>query len=144
MDYNFDKRCRLKDAVHSIWIRSDRKSLLKPFNIIASNQFRFSAYTRSRSKNSRQWVGWLLQSENHCYVVAEKQLTPIKYFRMLQHRTIRLTLYLQQVTNFVTVTSVCRERSGSVVKCWTRNRGAAGSSLTRVTALWSLSKTHLS
>ena len=28
-----------------------------------------------------------------------------------------------------------RERSGSVVECLTRDRGAAGSSLTRVTAL---------
>ena len=37
-----------------------------------------------------------------------------------------------------------RERSGSVVECLTRDRGAAGLSLTRVTALWSLSKTHLS
>ena len=35
-------------------------------------------------------------------------------------------------------------RSGSVVECLTRDRGAAGSSLTSVTALWSLSKTHLS
>ena len=34
-----------------------------------------------------------------------------------------------------------RERSGSVVECLTRDRGAVGSSLT---ALWSLSKTHLS
>ena len=37
-----------------------------------------------------------------------------------------------------------RERSGLVVECLTRDRGAAGSSLTSVTALWSLSKTHLS
>ena len=36
------------------------------------------------------------------------------------------------------------ERSGSVVVCLTRNREAAGSSLTGVTELWSLSKTHLS
>ena len=36
------------------------------------------------------------------------------------------------------------ERSGSVVECFTRNREAAGSSLTGVTKLWSLSKTHLS
>ena len=35
-------------------------------------------------------------------------------------------------------------RSGSVVECLTRDWGAAGSSLTGVTALWSLSKTHLS
>ena len=37
-----------------------------------------------------------------------------------------------------------RERSGLVGDCLTRDRGAAGSSLTGVTALWSLSKTHLS
>ena len=36
------------------------------------------------------------------------------------------------------------ERSGSVVECLTQDQGAAGSSLTGVTALWSLSKTHLS
>ena len=35
-----------------------------------------------------------------------------------------------------------RERSGSVVECLTRDRGAAGLSLTSVTALSSLSKTH--
>ena len=37
-----------------------------------------------------------------------------------------------------------RERSGSVVECLTRDRGAAGLSLTGVTMLLSLSKTHLS
>ena len=37
-----------------------------------------------------------------------------------------------------------REPSGSVVECSTRDREAAGSSLTGVTALWSLSKTQLS
>ena len=35
------------------------------------------------------------------------------------------------------------ERSGAVVKCLTRDREAAGMSLNDVTALWSLSKTHL-
>ena len=42
------------------------------------------------------------------------------------------------------VSVVNRERSGSVVEYLTRDRRAAGSSLTGVTALWSLSKTHLS
>ena len=37
-----------------------------------------------------------------------------------------------------------RERSGSVVERLTRDRRVVGSSLTGVTALWSLSKTHLS
>ena len=36
------------------------------------------------------------------------------------------------------------ERSCSVVECLTRDREAADSSLTGVTVLWSLSKTHLS
>ena len=36
------------------------------------------------------------------------------------------------------------ERSGSVVECLTQDREAVGLSLTGVTALWSLSKTHLS
>ena len=39
---------------------------------------------------------------------------------------------------------IVRERSGSVVECLTRDRRVAGSSLTGVTALWSLSKIHLS
>ena len=37
-----------------------------------------------------------------------------------------------------------RERSDSVVECLTRDWGSTGLSLTGVTALWSLSKTHLS
>ena len=36
------------------------------------------------------------------------------------------------------------ELSGPVVECLTQDWGAAGSSLTGVTALWYLSKTHLS
>ena len=36
------------------------------------------------------------------------------------------------------------ERSGSVVECLTHDRGVVGSSLTSITALWSLTKTHLS
>ena len=36
------------------------------------------------------------------------------------------------------------ELCGSVVECLTRDRRAVGLSLTGVTAMWSLSKTHLS
>ena len=39
--------------------------------------------------------------------------------------------------------NLVRERSGSVVECLTWDQVAADSSLTGVTALWSLSKTHL-
>ena len=45
---------------------------------------------------------------------------------------------------YVSLYHVNRERSGSVVECLTRDRRVAGLSLTGVTALWSLSKTHLS
>ena len=38
---------------------------------------------------------------------------------------------------------ILRERSGSVVECLTRDRRAAGSSLTGVSALWSMIKTNL-
>ena len=53
-----------------------------------------------------------------------------------------MILYL--LTNESMFKEAARERSGSVVECLTRDREAAGSSLTGITALWSLSKTHLS
>ena len=45
---------------------------------------------------------------------------------------------------FCISTAKWRERSDSMVECLTGDQEAAGSSLTGVTALWSLSKTHLS
>ena len=51
-----------------------------------------------------------------------------------RHRKFAANLYI----------NAGRERSGSVVECLTQDRKAVGSSLTGVTALWSLSKTHLS
>ena len=39
---------------------------------------------------------------------------------------------------------LCWERSGSLEECLTRDRGVTGLSLTGITVLWSLSKTHLS
>ena len=51
-------------------------------------------------------------------------------------------------SNFLTQNNVSmliwREHSGSVVECLNLDREADGSSLTSVTALWSLSKTYLS
>ena len=58
------------------------------------------------------------------------------------HCSSRPVWQVTGVQNFRT--STVRESSGSVVECWTRDRRAAGLSLTGVTALWSLSKTHLS
>ena len=46
-------------------------------------------------------------------------------------------------TEWFVTSGLIGERSGSLVECLTRDREAAVSSLTNVTALWSLSKTHL-
>ena len=59
----------------------------------------------------------------------------------------KITVYGTHVVhwgfNELLVTQVW-ERSGSVVECLARDRGTASSNLTGVTALWSLSNTHLS
>ena len=49
---------------------------------------------------------------------------------------------MPKIYHIHTITGTVPERSGSVVECLTPDRGAAGLSLTGVTALWSLSKTH--
>ena len=56
----------------------------------------------------------------------------------------QVTIMIMCMYWFYALPIVLRERSGSVVECLTRDRRVAGSSLTGVTALWSLSKTHLS
>ena len=53
-------------------------------------------------------------------------------------------LFCSTSTQTGLIDRLLRERNGSVVECLTRDRRAAGSSLTGVIALWSLSKTHLS
>ena len=51
--------------------------------------------------------------------------------------------YLKAGTPTCHLMIIC-EGSGSVVECLSQDRRAAGSSLTSLTALWSLSKTHYS
>ena len=58
--------------------------------------------------------------------------------------TYNINVYYGSKLSKLFTTCTKRERSGSVVEGLTRDRGATGSSLTGVTALWSLSKTHLS
>ena len=65
----------------------------------------------------------------------------IKYQVRKFSRFVRFTFCIINVYQHSTGT---REGSGSEVECLTGDRGAAGSSLTGVTALWSLGKTHLS
>ena len=60
------------------------------------------------------------------------------------HRFQRMDLHVVSFFKVLDTLHIIRERSGSVVECLTRDRGAAGSSLTAVTALCSLSKTHSS
>ena len=52
-------------------------------------------------------------------------------------------IFVSFIRFYVFITIKVRERSGSVVECMTRNRGAAGSSLTCVTALCSWAR-HIS
>ena len=47
------------------------------------------------------------------------------------------------VSNLQSYSYFFEEGSGSVVECLTKDQRAVGSSLSSVTALWSLSKTHL-
>ena len=63
---------------------------------------------------------------------------------MLHHAAFHLGLHGLPKYLFAGIQNEKEERSGSVVECLTRDRGAAGLGLTGVTALWSLSKTHLS
>ena len=56
-----------------------------------------------------------------------------------EHDSSILCIELKNILDFA-----YKERSGSVVECLTQDRDAVGSSLTGVTALWSLSKKYLS
>ena len=65
--------------------------------------------------------------------------------RILNTMYMLLTLNLKENNDKQTkIHAQYRERSGSEVEYLTRDHQAAGSSLTGVTVLWSLSKTHLS
>ena len=58
--------------------------------------------------------------------------------------TNKVHLFGKAFGNLILITYAQREHSGSVVECLTVDRGAVGSSLTGITVLWSLNKTHLS
>ena len=62
----------------------------------------------------------------------------------LMAKSIKKLMKMGKSASSVHLYSDAGERSGVVVECLTQDRGAVGSSLTGVTALWSLSKTHLS
>ena len=56
----------------------------------------------------------------------------------------QLVVFLRVAVLYRFYCTLKREHSGSVVECLTQDRAAVVLSLTGVTALWSLSKTHLS
>ena len=73
------------------------------------------------------------------YSRTPRRQSNIPLFDQVYYIFVNLNVYFQLMYH-----KIKRERSGSVVECLTRDRRVAGSSLTGVTALWSLSKTHLS
>ena len=80
-----------------------------------------------------------------CPVYARAKRGVLYFFSCSIDLTLASTVYHKNIgLNNILFTATLKERSGSVVECLTRDRRAAGSSLTGVTALWSLSKTHLS
>ena len=54
------------------------------------------------------------------------------------------TTKYQIICMYIVYGDILTKGGSSVVECLTRDREAVGLSLTGVTALWSLSKTHLS
>ena len=76
-------------------------------------------------------------------VILQQQLTPASARFPSAFKTVTISF---DILRFLALAlqARCRERSGLVVECLTRDRGAAGSSLTGVTPLWFLNKTHLS
>ena len=81
---------------------------------------------------------------NGAYYAGDLRRLRQKITRKRQGKLTRGVLLLQDNAPAHTLQVVMRERRGSVVECLTRDRRAAGWSFTGVTALWSLSKTHLS
>ena len=80
-----------------------------------------------------------LKTSNSNYFNFEAYFNDVPFFKGERIGVIDVTLIFDSLC-----LNTDRESSGSVVECLTGDRGAAGSSLTGVTALWSLSKTHLS
>ena len=151
------KGWKLKFISFPTHITCDKKSFHSNNNLIKGNSLRFfkwASMPQNRDENSqpfsiRKICRWTqkwrksifkslfkgLKKQNinrnqsvYAYFISKKWvLTSFKHKFQLK----QLTLYKW-------------ERSGSVVECLTRDRGAAGSSRTGDTTLWSLRKTHLS
>ena len=82
-----------------------------------------------------RWIMWnYLMFWRHFPLAIRYYLVPCALQRHIW-QTMQYVVILTQWT------CMCRS---AVVECLTQDWGAAGSSLTSVTALWSLSKTHLS
>ena len=88
----------------------------------------YPAYKELTNKSKKTTTGNTVSYHN--FNLTAKHLSVDEMFKML-FTFIHMLFY------------ALRERSGSVVEYLTRDGRVAGSSLTGVTTLWSLSKTHL-
>ena len=77
-----------------------------------------------------------------CFIAMDQHYASIH--EMIHSFGSTLYVSIQEMIHSFGSTLYVLERSGSEVECLTRDRRAVGSSLTGVTALWSLSMTHLS
>ena len=73
--------------------------------------------------------------EKNSNVIAQQDIVLTTYTTLAMDAKVEMSINKQLFTLIL---------GSSVVECLTRDRGAASSSLTVVTALWSLSKAHLS
>ena len=108
--------------------------------------FRYAFLTKGllipNSESSNVLLCTILIGISDLLNIERQHVIKASYAGLTQLLLLLLTLFSPFTT--IVICLLCRERSGSVVECLTRDRRAAGMSLTSVTALWSLSKTHLS
>ena len=106
------------------------------------------AITQLNSMETPQWFNqYLLQSP----YIKPLKFTKHSNITFLKPTLLQQSIIMAQMTALQHNLQFCcswkhqhlRERSGSMVECLARDRGAGGSSLTGVTVLWSLSKTYL-
>ena len=91
-------------------------------------------------------INWLLHANNKEWVKDFRIIPEIRILRLTFCGNSASKCWIREIiiAYLIYFQSVQWERSGSVVECLTRDRRSTGLSLTGVTALWSLSKTHLS
>ena len=142
---------------YSLMVWANNVSILSDFSLMPKHNFHYAqvhncviGFTPIPKNYSRKQTVWNCNNILCCIIMNLKLQLRRKWIQVMwchspsgsQHKPYGhrgCYLAVKVVSN-----TLKRERSGSVVECLTRDRRAAGSSLTGVTALLSLSKTHLS